>query len=69
MDDEKVNYLDLQVPSEMDHSQPILTDYVFTYDVENPNRIDKRRYLLLPCMPLKISGRMNRMQLGNKIKE
>ena len=69
MDDKEENYPDPERFPKRSHFQQLSTDNVSTYDVENPNRTDERRNLLLACMPRNIPGRRKRMPHRNKRKK
>ena len=55
MKGEKENYYNPEQPKIRDDPLQLYTDNVFTYD-----DTDKRRYLLLPCMPRNMSGKKTR---------
>ena len=47
---ERENYPDPEGPQKIDHLSQLQTFNMFTLDMENPNRTDKRNVLLV-CMP------------------
>ena len=42
MNDEGVKYPDPERPTKRNHSQQLMIDNISTYDVENPNRTNKK---------------------------
>ena len=51
LDDQGKNYPDSERLLKRNHRQQLQADNVFTYDVKNPNRIDKRRNIFLSWVP------------------
>ena len=66
MDDEMENYPESIRPPKRGHPQQIQTDNMFTYTVENTDRTEKRRNLLISRMLWSISGRTKGISQGNK---